>query len=214
MQQIIADPVGAARNTLAGLADMQRNRLGQMAGPAPFNPAGQRQQNALATYGGPTNAAASAMVDHDHSQHAGQTHGEWLRYANQSAIRNKPLSENLVSALSFLPELGIEMEVFSGGQDEKGSGGARTGSIRHDHGDAADVLFFKDGRKLDWANPEDLPVFEEIVRRGRSNGITGIGAGDGYMRPGSMHIGFGAEAVWGAGGSGANAPEWLRRAYG
>ena len=33
------------------------------------------------------------------------------------------------------------------------------------------------------------------------------------MQPGSMHIGYGNEAVWGAGGKGANAPEWLRDAY-
>lgn len=137
---------------------------------------------------------------------------DWLRYANQGATRSLPLNEQLVSALSFLPELGVEMEVFSGGQPEAG-GGPRVGSTRHDHGNAADVFFYRDGQQLDWANPEHLPIYEEIVRRGRAAGITGFGAGEGYMRPGSMHIGFGPESVWGAGGSGANAPEWLRSAY-
>lgn len=137
--------------------------------------------------------------------------GEWLAYANQNATRNQPLSDRLTGALSFLPDLGVTMEVFSGGQDAQGPN--RVGSTRHDHGEAADVFFYKDGRRLDWANPDDLPIFEQIVRQGKAAGITGFGAGEGYMRPGSMHLGFGAPAVWGAGGSGANAPEWLRNAY-
>ena len=136
---------------------------------------------------------------------------DWLRYTNQSAIRNKPLSPGLLSALEFLPELGVTMEVFSGGEtpDRKASN-----SGRHMHGNAADAFFYKDGRKLDWANPQDRPLFETIVRKARANGVTGIGAGEGYMRPGSVHIGFGKEAVWGAGGKGANAADWLRKAAG
>lgn len=138
---------------------------------------------------------------------------EFIRYANQGAVRSLPLSERLVSALSFLPELGVTMEVFSGGQPAPGEG-PRVGSTRHDHGNAADVFFYdRSGRRLDWANEQDRPIFEEIVRRARANGVTGFGAGEGYMRPGSMHIGFGSEAVWGAGGSGENAPGWLRAAY-
>lgn len=144
---------------------------------------------------------------------ADQRGGEWLRYANSGAARSQPISGDLQSALSFLPEMGIQMEVFSGGQPGKGENGPRTGSTRHDHGGAADVFFYKDGRRLDWNNPDDVPVFQEIVRRGKANGVTGFGAGDGYMQPGSMHIGFGAPAVWGAGGKGANAADWLRSAY-
>jgi hypothetical protein len=139
---------------------------------------------------------------------------DYLRYLNQNATRNKPLSPELANALGFLPELGVTAEVFSGGQDGKGEGDRRTGSVRHDHGDAADVFFTQNGRRLDWANPEDRPVFEEIVRRGKANGLTGFGAGPGYMQAGSMHVGFGSPGVWGAGGRGANAPDWLRMAYG
>lgn len=137
----------------------------------------------------------------------------WLTYANRGATRNQPLSPELVEKLgAFLPDMGINMEVFSGGQDATGP--HRTGSHRHDHGGAADAFFYKDGRKLDWANPNDLPVFEDLVSRAKAAGITGIGAGEGYMRPGSMHIGMGSPSVWGAGGKGRNAPDWLRRAYG
>lgn len=141
--------------------------------------------------------------------------GEWLRYANQGATRNMPLDPRLVQAVgSFLPDLGLAMEVFSGGQPALGSGGARVGSTRHDHGNAADVFFLQNGRRLNWQNPQDLPLFQEIVRRGRAAGITGFGAGEGYMQPGSMHLGFGNPGVWGAGGSGTNAPKWLAEAYG
>jgi hypothetical protein len=139
---------------------------------------------------------------------------DWLVYQNQKATRNDPLSGDLISAMSFLPELGVQMHVISGGQEAAGEGGARTGSTRHDHGHAADVDFYKDGRKLTWHNPDDMPLIREIITRARANGITGIGAGDDYMGPGRFHVGFGAEAVWGANGSSANTPDWLREIVG
>ena len=138
---------------------------------------------------------------------------DWLTYQNQGAIRNKPISPKLAQAFGFLPELGISMDVFSGGQPEKGSGGKRTGSVRHDLGNSADVFFSKNGKRLDWSNPDDVPIYQDIVRRAKANGVTGFGAGENYMQPGSMHVGFGKPAVWGAGGRGANAPEWLSEAY-
>lgn len=137
----------------------------------------------------------------------------YIRYANQGATRNQHLDPKLVSALSFLGDMGITAEVFSGGQPAKGSGLPRVGSTRHDHGNAGDMFFYRGDEKLDWSNPEHLPVYQEMVQRGRANGVTGWGAGDGYMQPGSMHVGFGSEGVWGAGGKGDNAPQWLRDAF-
>lgn len=67
----------------------------------------------------------------------------------------------------------------------------------------------RDGRALDWANPADVPIYQDIVRQARAAGVTGFGAGPGYMRPGSMHIGFGTPGIWGADGAGSNAPDWL-----
>jgi hypothetical protein len=139
---------------------------------------------------------------------------DWLQYANQGATRNKPISDRLVQAMSFLPQMGVTMKVISGGQDAQGEGDRRTGSTRHDHGGAADADFYKDGRKLDWNNPQDRPIFAEIVSQARANGVTGIGAGDDYMGAGRMHVGFGGESAWGAGGKSANAPDWLQAAYG
>lgn len=136
----------------------------------------------------------------------------WLRYSNQGATRSQPISPDLVNAMSFLPEMGVTMDVYSGGQPAKGEG-ARVGSTRHDHGNAADVMFYKDGRMLDWNNPDDIPVLSDIVARAKSSGVTGIGAGDDYMGAGRIHIGFGDPAVWGAGGRSANAPDWLKSAY-
>lgn len=139
--------------------------------------------------------------------------GEWLKYSNQGATRNDPLDPRLVDAMSFLPEMGVSMDVISGGQEAAGEGGSRTGSTRHDHGKAADVDFYKDGRKLDWNNEADLPILTQIVQTAKSRGVTGIGAGDDYMGAGRFHVGFGNPGVWGAGGKGANAPGWLVSAY-
>jgi len=189
--------------------------------PAPPAPGGggspyevQAGPNTLSGSADPIGSVMSAAPDNASARVAeGHANGDWLRYANKGATRNMPLDPDLVKAMGFLPDLGVTMEVFSGGQPGKGSGLARIGSTRHDHGKAADAFFYKDGRKLDWSNPQDVPIFQEIVRRGRAAGITGFGAGPGYMQRGSMHIGFGPESVWGAGGKGANAPEWLRSAF-
>lgn len=40
----------------------------------------------------------------------------WLRYANSGAKRNRPLDPKHVGAPGFLQDMGIKMEVFSGGQ--------------------------------------------------------------------------------------------------
>ena len=139
----------------------------------------------------------------------------WLRYNNKGATRNKPISDDLRGRLGYLNDMGITMEVFSGGQDGIETGSKqRVGAVRHDHGNAADAFFYKDGRRLDWANEADQPIFDEIVRRGVAAGVTGWGAGPGYMQQGSMHVGMGNPGVWGAGGKGANAASWLRASYG
>lgn len=138
----------------------------------------------------------------------------YLRYANAGATRNQPLDPALVQALAFLDDMGVTAEVFSGGQPGKGSGLARVGSVRHDHGKAGDMRFYRGDKPLSWSNPQDVPVFQDIVKRGKQAGITGFGAGPGYMSDGSMHVGFGAPGVWGAKGKSVNAPDWLKQAFG
>lgn len=135
---------------------------------------------------------------------------EWLKYANQGAIRNQPINEKLTGALSFLPEMGVTMKVVSGGEtaDRKASN-----SGRHMHGNAADVDFYVGDRKLTPKNDQDRAMLSQIVQRGKAAGITGWGEGDDYMGSGRVHLGFGNAGVWGAKGKGANAPEWLVNAY-
>lgn len=125
---------------------------------------------------------------------------DFVTYRNQGAIRNQPLRPDLVTAMNFLPAMGVSMQVTSGGQEGIGEGSRRTGSTRHDHGGAGDVQFMQNGRPLSWENPQDVPVLQQIVRQARANGVTGIGAGAGYMNPTTTHIGFGREAIWGARG--------------
>lgn len=168
---------------------------------------------AMANMQGPGGAAPAFSGQPGGSNQAPDFDGEWLKYSNQGATRNDPLDPKLVDAMSFLPGMGVSMNVISGGQEAAGEGGSRTGSTRHDHGMAADVDFYKDGRKLDWNNPADMPLLTQIVQTAKARGVTGIGAGDDYMGAGRFHVGFGNPGVWGAGGKGANAPEWLVSAY-
>lgn len=143
---------------------------------------------------------------------AGPPNQAWLEYNNQNATRNDPLAPELVNSMSFVGDMGLTMKVISGGQEDNKENG--TGSTRHNHGNSADVDFYDaNGRKLDWNNPNDVPVFQEIVSRAKANGVTGIGGADDYMGAGRLHVGFGAPGVWGAGGKGENAPEWLKAAY-
>lgn len=137
----------------------------------------------------------------------------YIRYANQGATRNQPLSDDLLKRLAYLEQMGITAEVFSGGQDGIGEGSRRTGSVRHDHGGAGDIRFYQGDRRLSWSNPDDLPIFKDIVSKGRAAGITGFGAGPGYMGEGTMHVGMGTPGVWGANGKSKNAPGWLKDAY-
>lgn len=166
-----------------------------------------------------TNALAATAAESDAVNRPGEVltadvaaQGDWLKYSNQNAVRNDPLDARLVAAMSFVKDMGVTMDVISGGQ-ESNKPGEGTGSTRHNHGMSADVDFYKNGRKLDWNNPADLPILVQIVQQAKANGITGIGAGDDYMGAGRFHMGFGSAAVWGAGGKGANAPQWLVDAY-
>lgn len=211
-------PEVAEQKLLEATTSMHTGVINRVAAQDPIQALGYLQDNRDAIDPGAWAKFESILVpaakEWSGRQQGRAAHDDFILYSNQGAIRNKPISQQLEGALgSFLPGMGITMEVFSGGQDAKGHGHQRTGSTRHDHGNAADVFFYKDGRRLNWADPKDRPIFEEIVRQGKAAGITGWGAGEGYMQEASMHLGFGSEVVWGKGGKGANAPQWLRDAY-
>jgi hypothetical protein len=101
--------------------------------------------------------------------------------------------------------------VTSGGQPATGPN--RTGSHRHDNGNAADLQLWKANRTLDFENQSDRPIVAAFVTAAAAHGATGIGAGVDYMGPKTLHIGFGSKAAWGAGGKTANAPGWLVAAF-
>lgn len=145
-----------------------------------------------------------------------------LVYQNQGATRDNPVSDRLGSILTTAAQrAGIdEVRVISGGQEPRGASRenifgryGRTGSVRHDRGNAADIKLVVDGRVLDFTKPADQAIFSQFVTAATALGATGIGAGTNYMGPQTIHVGFGAPATWGAGGKSAGAPEWLRTAY-
>ena len=132
-----------------------------------------------------------------------------------AAIRKEPISTGLLSVLEkAAAAAGVIVRVQSGGQPAEG--GKRTGSTRHDRGMAADIDLYSGDRKLTPRNSEDLQIFKKFVAAASAAGATGIGAGEDYMsKDGSrIHVGFGSQALWGAGGSGKNAADWLREAVG
>ena len=95
--------------------------------------------------------------------------------------------------------------------------GDEAGHARHHAGaSSGDVdLYDEKGRKLDERNPADRAKMATYIEAAAASGSTGIGFGkDGsYMGHSRMHVGAGTPAVWGAGGHGANAPDWVRDAY-
>ena len=133
----------------------------------------------------------------------------------QSGIRNQKIDDKLLGVLkSAAAAAGVTVHVTSGGQPAAGEGGSRTGSTRHDHGMAADLDLYQGGQRL---SPKTAPdVFKKFVGAAHSAGATGIGAGEGYMGSdgGRIHVGFGSSAIWGAGGKGANAADWLKETVG
>lgn len=134
-----------------------------------------------------------------------ETHGK---------TRDMPISGRLKALLIEAgAQAGIErIVVTSGGQCAKGTCAKRTGSTRHDLGNAADLELWIADRRLAFTDPSELPVFETFVSACARLGAMGIGAGEGYMGANTIHVGFGARSVWGAGGQAVNAPAWLTAA--
>ena len=123
--------------------------------------------------------------------------------SSEAQIRKLPLSSRLRSVLETAADTtGVTARVTSGGQPSINSPegrrrGARTGSTRHDLGNAADLDLIKDGRKLIDGRPEDVAIKKSFVAAAAAAGATGIGAGEGYMGGSKIHVGFGDTARWG-----------------
>lgn len=146
-----------------------------------------------------------------------------VKYASyyKGQTRNQPLQQSLMNILVAVAGsgAGYSFTIVSGGQDYKGRGRRRTGSIRHDGGFAADVIVYnKDGRILSGAsyNRKDIAAMEELVKHFKANGITSIGAGPGYMG-GNWHVDIsptaGYKGTWGRSHGRASTPSWLKNSF-
>lgn len=163
-----------------------------------------------ASRGNPDPSQRNPFMDYGADSNQLVNPNDVIKYANQKQTRKLPASDKLVNAAApVMAQMGLTMKVHSGGQDDSTG---RVGSNRHDHGDSVDADFYQGDRKLSFKNPKDIPILQEMVQRLKANGLTGFGAGDGYMTDGRMHIGYGSSAVWGADGSNASAYDWLKQA--
>lgn len=112
----------------------------------------------------------------------------------EAKTRTDPLDPQLVEILNQVAaRTGVVMQVYSGGQDDDTG---YTGSVRHDHGKAADVRLYvrnDDGtlRRLDASRASDVPILQDVAKYSFAYGANGVGMGPDYMGNGSMHIGFG-----------------------
>jgi len=132
-----------------------------------------------------------------------------------AGIRKRKLSNKLNSVLEYAAgEAGVEVDVWSGGQAKRGSGGKRKGSTRHDLGNAADLdLYVNENgrrRRLKSSNSKDRIKIAAFIRASTKAGATGVGTGrnGGYMGDGRLHVGFGTSATWGGGMTGDYAHAW------
>jgi hypothetical protein len=133
----------------------------------------------------------------------------------KAGIRKKPIPSKLENVLKYAAgKSGVEVEIWSGGQDLRGAvkrgkywyrNGKVVGTGTTRHGlktGAADVDLFVSNpetgerRRLNWHNPGDRKYFNEFLKHSAAGGATGFGAGDSYMGAGRLHVGFGTEAEW------------------
>lgn len=117
--------------------------------------------------------------------------------ATEGKIRDKPLTDDVKNRLYTAIEAtdpGLEIMLISGGQDQAGPGARRTGSERHDHGGAGDIVLVRDGQPV--TPQEDPELYRQFLGNAAAAGFTGIG-----HYPGFVHVGGGSSAFWGPTGS-------------
>jgi hypothetical protein len=143
------------------------------------------------TPGAPTTADASAPGA------PGAGGGNVREAQSGAAIRKLPISPELKGVLQKAAlAAGVDVVVTSGGQPAFPKG-PRTGSTRHDLGNAADLDLYVGGRILSDANPADIELKKKFVAAATAAGASGVGAGEGYMGLTKIHVGFGDPAKWG-----------------
>lgn len=124
-------------------------------------------------------------------------------YATQGKKRSLPVTPDVMQRLQTATGAmggNIEAVITSGGQVSEAQQklalargerpGSRTGSERHDHGNAADVVLRVNGRDV---TPQENPkLYEQFLENAAAAGFTGIGH---YSW--GVHVGGGDVAAWG-----------------
>jgi hypothetical protein len=84
---------------------------------------------------------------------------------SEAATRKLPISQKLKGVLQKAADEagGVTVRVKSGGQPAAGEGGARTGSTRHDNGNAADIDLFIGDRQLNPVSKADQAIMKKFV---------------------------------------------------
>ena len=138
----------------------------------------------------------------------------WGNFATQT--RNQVIQSSLFSILeSAASQAAVDVVIFSGGQDAKGTPNARrTGSPRHDNGYGVDVWIYTGGnRQLSTNNSNDLAIIKKFTTACFRAGANAVGAGPGYMNDVGIHVDIATYAsdqgIWGKTHSWRSAPNWL-----
>lgn len=109
--------------------------------------------------------------------------------ATAGKIRDKPVQSWVRDGLAraaAATDSRIAIKIVSGGQD----GAQRTGSKRHDHGNAADLILVVDGKEV--KPSENKALYAAFFKNAAANGFKGLG----HYEWG-IHVGGGAQAAWG-----------------
>ena len=135
-------------------------------------------------------------------------------------IRNKPIQPKLFSILETAAKAtGVELVIFSGGQDQEGRGTRRTGGTGHDNGFAADVWLYKSSADKESGKlsvSRDTGIMKKFAKECFLAGANAVGVGEGYMGGVGVHVDIATyrndQGMWGKTHSWRSAPGWLKQA--
>lgn len=139
-------------------------------------------------FGPGTKRASFEAINYSYGVAVHQQDGEAaLVMANYSSTRNKPITHRLerriIAAATAVYGSACRVEVYSGGQDQKGEGSRRTGSVRHDDygegGRAADCYVYVKDKKISGV---------ELARIGQYWLAKGYGSAGLEMATGGIHL--------------------------
>lgn len=131
-----------------------------------------------------------------------------ITYDLEGKTRSLPVNANIMQNVSSIANNisdDIGVVVTSGGQHSHAEGGLRTGSTRHDHGNAVDFYLTRNGEKV--LPAQDPALYEDFIRQG-AEVFPGIGHYDW-----GLHMGGGNPAFWGPDTTSSSADPRFAAAY-